>query len=144
LAPRKSRSQPAGAGAQRRVATGSLPPPQFDDSERGRKLTAAFREIEGLFTGWVERQHMPGAVLGIIVDGELACLKAAGVRELKGRAAVTPDTVFRIASMTKSFTALSILKLRAEDHCGLFVGNLQSGRSYRRGRQPHEHGETYL
>lgn len=39
-------------------------------------------------------------------------MKTSGVRELDARAPVTPDTVFRIASMTKSFTALAILKLR--------------------------------
>ncbi len=104
---------------QRRVATGTLPPSQFADAERGRKLAAAFPEVEKLFTAWVERVHMPGAVLGIIVDGELVWVKAAGVRELKERAAVTPETVFRIASMTKSFTALAILKLRDEGKLSL-------------------------
>ena len=39
-------------------------------------------------------------------------MKAAGVREKTNNAPVTPDTVFRIASMTKSFTAMAILKLR--------------------------------
>jgi CubicO group peptidase (beta-lactamase class C family) len=62
---------------------------------------------------------MPGAVVGILIDGELAWVKTSGVRELDGRAPVTPDTVFRIASMTKSFTALAILKLRDEGKLSL-------------------------
>jgi CubicO group peptidase (beta-lactamase class C family) len=106
-------------GTQRRLAAGSLPQPKFSDPERTRKLAAAFPEIESLFGTWVERQHMPGAVLGIVIDGELAWVKAAGVQDLGSQAPVTPDTVFRIASMTKSFTALSILKLRDEGKLSL-------------------------
>ena len=103
----------------RPVATGSVPPPRFADAERARKLAAAFPEIEQLFNRWVERQQMPGAVMGIIVDGELVWVKTGGVRETKDRSPVTADTVFRIASMTKSFTALSILKLRDEGKLSL-------------------------
>ena len=47
-----------------------------------------------------------------MIDGDLAYVKGFGVRDRTSQAPVTPDTVFRIASMTKSFTALSILKLR--------------------------------
>jgi CubicO group peptidase (beta-lactamase class C family) len=98
---------------------GSLPPPQFADPDRARKLATAFPEVERLFSAWVQQRHMPGAVVGILIDGELAWVKTAGVRELDGRAPVTPDTVFRIASMTKSFTALAILKLRDEGKLSL-------------------------
>jgi CubicO group peptidase (beta-lactamase class C family) len=103
----------------RRVAEGSLPPPRFADSDRARKLATAFPEIERLFAAWVERAHMPGAVMGIIIDGEMVWVKASGVRDLNSRAEVTPDTVFRIASMTKSFTAMAILKLRDEGKLSL-------------------------
>lgn len=104
---------------EKRSMAASMLPPQFADPDRRRKLTAAFPEIERLFTAAVERQHMPGAVMGIVVDGELVWLKTAGVRDLKGRAPVTADTIFRIASMTKSFTAMAILKLRDEGKLSL-------------------------
>lgn len=100
------------AGAQRRFSTGALPPPRFADPERARKLSAAFPEIERQFTAWVERHRMPGAVMGVIVDGELAWVKGAGVQDTQTRAPVTPDSLFRIASMSKSFTAMAVLKLR--------------------------------
>jgi CubicO group peptidase (beta-lactamase class C family) len=100
-----------------RVATGSVPPSTFKDPERKQKLAAAFPEIEKLFKASAER--MPGAVMGIIVDGELVWVKAAGIREAENKAPVTTDTVFRIASMTKSFTAMAILKLRDEGKLSL-------------------------
>lgn len=110
---------PQFANAQRRVATGSVPPPKFSDPERKQKLAAAFPEIERLFKSFVERQQMPGAVVGVIIDGELVFVKTAGVREKASDAPVTPETVFRIASMTKSFTAMAILKLRDEGRLSL-------------------------
>jgi CubicO group peptidase (beta-lactamase class C family) len=105
--------------AQRRIATGSVPPPKFADPQRKQKLATAFPEIERLFKSFVERQQMPGAVLGVIVDGELVLVKVHGIRETTNDAPVTPDTVFRIASMTKSFTAMAILKLRDEGKLSL-------------------------
>ncbi|MDX6500703.1 MAG: hypothetical protein QOG23_3963 [Blastocatellia bacterium] len=109
----------SGQAPVRRVATGSLPPPRFADPERARKLAAAFPEIEQLFNKWFADRHVPGAILGIIIDGELVWVKSNGVRATNDHAPVTADTVFRIASMTKSFTALSILKLRDEGKLSL-------------------------
>src|SRR5918993_648628 len=105
--------------AQKRTATGAVPPPQFADPQRKQKLAAAFPEIERLFTSWMERLQPPGAVFGVIIDGELAFIKTAGVREKTNKAPVTPETVFRIASMTKSFTAMAILKLRDDGKLSL-------------------------
>ena len=105
--------------AQKRVATGTVPPPQFTDPQRKQKLAAAFPEFEKLFKTFMERSQAPGAVFGVIVDGELVWVKAAGVREKTNDAVVTPETVFRIASMTKSFTAMAVLKLRDDGKLSL-------------------------
>ena len=51
------------AHAQKRVATGSVPPAAFADPNRKQKLATAFPEIEKLFNSFAER--MPGAVMGI-------------------------------------------------------------------------------
>ena len=107
------------AVAQRRFAEGSVPPPKFADPQRKQKLAAAFPEVEKLFLAYVQRANMPGAVMGIIIDGELVWVKATGVRETTDKSPVTPDTVFRIASMTKSFTAMAILKLRDDGKLSL-------------------------
>lgn len=88
------------------------------ETERQKKLAAAFPEIAKLFDAYVERQHIPGAAIGIIADGELVWTRTAGVQSTGG-APVTADTAFRIASMTKSFTAAAILKLRDEKKLGL-------------------------
>ena len=65
------------------------------------------------------RTHVPGAAWGIVIDGELAHIGVSGHRDLPGKSPVTRDSVFRIASMTKSFTAMAILKLRDEGKLSL-------------------------
>src|SRR5215204_4172817 len=107
------------AHAQKRIATDSVPPPDFADPQRKQKLAAAFPEIEKLFKSFMDRSQSPGAIFGVVIDGELVWVKGAGVREKTNNAPVTPETVFRIASMTKSFTAMSILKLRDEGKLSL-------------------------
>jgi CubicO group peptidase (beta-lactamase class C family) len=83
------------------------------------KLAAAFAEVDRLVQSFMAETHVPGAAWGIIVDGELAHAGASGMRDLESKAPVGAETVFRIASMTKSFTAMSILKLRDEGKLSL-------------------------
>jgi CubicO group peptidase (beta-lactamase class C family) len=99
--------------------SGQAPPPAFRDPQRRAKLAAGFDDIDRLFREFAERTHVPGAAWGIVIDGELAHASAAGYRDVAAKAAVDADTVFRIASMTKSFTAMSILKLRDEGRLSL-------------------------
>lgn len=91
----------------------------FADPARRTKLAAAFPEIDKLVGTFMERSHVPGAAWGVIVDGELAHVGVAGYREVPSRSPVTRDSVFRIASMTKSFTAMAIMKLRDEGKLSL-------------------------
>jgi CubicO group peptidase (beta-lactamase class C family) len=76
------------------------------------QLAGAFADIDRLFRDFATQSHVPGAAWGIVIDGELAHVGVTGLRDLASKSQVDRDTVFRIASMTKSFTAMSILKLR--------------------------------
>ncbi|HXW07128.1 MAG TPA: serine hydrolase domain-containing protein [Vicinamibacterales bacterium] len=92
---------------------------EYADPQRQAKLSTAYGEIDRLFAEFAKASHVPGAAWGIVVDGELVHAAAAGVRDVSTGAPVDADTVFRIASMTKSFTALAILKLRDEGKLAL-------------------------
>jgi CubicO group peptidase (beta-lactamase class C family) len=105
--------------AQQIQPTFKAPPPQFGDPNRAAMLARAYPDIDRLFERFASEQHVPGAAWGIIVDGELVHAAVTGYRDVPSRAPVTPDTVFRIASMTKSFTAMAILKLRDEGKLSL-------------------------
>ena len=102
-------------------ASADVPPAAFADPGRRANLLAALPAVEKAVAEAMEKQKFPGAAFGVIVDGELVWSKGWGVRETSGGAAnaVDADTVFRIASMTKSFTALAILKLRDDGRLSL-------------------------
>ncbi|MGB5078726.1 MAG: serine hydrolase domain-containing protein [Sphingorhabdus sp.] len=68
--------------------------------------------IDSLFQAFQVDAHVPGMVYGVVKDGQLAHVQATGVQDLTDRREVTPNSLFRVASMTKAFTALSILSLR--------------------------------
>ena len=88
-------------------------------ADRRATLAPAFADIDRLFTEFAKTARAPGAAWGIIVDGQLAHAGSTGVRDVSSNAPVDADTVFRIASMTKSFTAMAILKLRDDGKLSL-------------------------
>jgi len=69
-------------------------------------------ELDRIFADYALDSHIPGLVYGIVADGRLVYVRGLGVQDLESNRPVTPDTLFRIASMTKAFTALTVLKLR--------------------------------
>ena len=78
-----------------------------------------FAEIDRTMENYRLDAHIPGMVWGIVQDGRLVHVKGAGVQDIDTKRPVTADTLFRIASMTKAFTALSILKLRDDGKLAL-------------------------
>ena len=101
------------------AVVGVLAPPSHAQQRDGAPLTAALAEVDRLVNGFMAQNHVPGAAWGVIVDGKLAHTGTAGFRDLDSKSPVAADSVFRIASMTKSFTAMSILKLRDEGKLSL-------------------------
>jgi CubicO group peptidase (beta-lactamase class C family) len=61
---------------------------------------------------FAERSRVPGFGYAVIVDGKIAHVGVGGLRDVASRSAVDTATVFRIASMSKSFAAVAILQLR--------------------------------
>ena len=117
-------------------ATGALssvaPPARFIDPDRVAKLTRALPTIDSLMRAFATTNRVPGIAYGVIVDGTLLHVAALGLRDVPAKATVDTSTVFRIASMTKSFTAVAILQLRdagklsLEDPAERYVPELQS------------------
>lgn len=71
-----------------------------------------YASVDRIFADYALDAHVPGLVYGIVANGSLVYVRGLGVQDLESHRPVTPDTLFRIASMTKAFTALTVLKLR--------------------------------
>ncbi len=87
-------------------------PDIFRDSLRMRRMEAAFSAVDRMYRKEVETEKIPGFAYGIVADGKLIHTGFVGTNNQKSKPAVTANSVFRIASMSKSFAALAILKLR--------------------------------
>ncbi|HKP15840.1 MAG TPA: serine hydrolase domain-containing protein, partial [Gemmatimonadaceae bacterium] len=107
------------SAALRLSAQSSASPLGFSDPQRVAKLSSTFADIDRAFREHAQREHIPGAVWAIVIDGRVAHIGATGLRDVASKSPVDSNTVFRIASMTKSFTAMSILKLRDEGKLSL-------------------------
>lgn len=88
------------------------PPARFADADRAEKLAAAFPAIDSMMRRFAERARVPGFGYAVIVDGRIAHVGVGGLRDIASRSPVDTATVFRIASMSKSFAAAAILQLR--------------------------------
>ncbi|HUL19229.1 MAG TPA: serine hydrolase domain-containing protein [Steroidobacteraceae bacterium] len=73
-----------------------------------------FAAVDRIFADYALDAHIPGLVYGIVSNGQLVYVRGIGVQDLESNRPVSADTLFRIASMTKAFTALTVLKLRDE------------------------------
>lgn len=102
---------------------------------------AALAEVDRIFADWRLSAHAPGLVYGIVADGQPVQTPTLGILDTATNAPVRPDSLFRIASMSKAFTALAILKLRDEgklrldDPAELYVPELK-GWTYPTGDSP--------
>ncbi len=71
-----------------------------------------FENITAIYERFLAQGKAPGLAWGIILDGELVEARGLGVQNIETATPVAPDSVFRIASMTKSTTGMCILRLR--------------------------------
>jgi CubicO group peptidase (beta-lactamase class C family) len=87
--------------------------------------------VDELFAKW-NRQDSPGCAVGIVRDGELIYSKGFGSADLEHKAPNTPQTVFEMASFSKSLTCVCVALLMDEgkiapgDELGKFVPQMHS------------------
>lgn len=67
-------------------------------------------EVDQIFADY-DSLEMPGAAVMIIEGGNVLLQKGYGIADFKNNIAVSTNTNFRLASVTKQFTAMSILQL---------------------------------
>ena len=77
-------------------------------------LQGLIPQIERLAQTKVADNRLPGVALGIVRDQELAWFGGYGAADLDSGRTPTEETIARIASVTKTFTATAIMRLRDE------------------------------
>jgi CubicO group peptidase (beta-lactamase class C family) len=88
--------------------------PYFEDSARITKIKKVTAVVDTIFAKYARANYNPAIAYGIVVDNQLIYSNSVGYSNLEKKNFATSDSRFRIASMTKSFTAMAILRLRDE------------------------------
>ena len=74
---------------------------------------ATVARIDSLFAPY-SRTDAPGLAVAVVRDGRTIFAKGYGMADLEHRVAITPSTVFDVASVSKQFTGLAIAMLVGE------------------------------
>ncbi len=81
--------------------------------QRGQ-ADARLQSFDELMLSFVHDSHIPGAALAIAKDGRLIFARSYGWADEAAGKPVLPDSLFRIASLSKPITAAGILRLVQE------------------------------
>ena len=67
--------------------------------------------MEAKVAEMLNRHPAVGLAVGVVRDGRLEFFSGHGVADIESNTPITEDTVFRIASITKTFTAIAVMQL---------------------------------
>jgi CubicO group peptidase (beta-lactamase class C family) len=101
-----------------------VPPARSDGARLGRDDLIPVPELEAFVDGVVkvamERDHLVGVTVAVVQAGATALKKGYGFADLRARRRVDPDaTLFRIGSVTKTFTWIALMQQIEAGRMGL-------------------------
>lgn len=96
---------PAQANGQPNFSTTNTRPSNVDD------FPQRLQRIDAMVVRRMGELNVPAYTLAIIRNGRTEFQKAYGLASIRTKQACTSDTVFGLASLTKTFTALTLLSL---------------------------------
>lgn len=79
----------------------------------------------------VRRRPCVGLAVGVVREGRLDLFQGHGVADIKSTKPIAEDTVFRVASITKTFTAIAVMQLWEQGVVDLDAPANQYLRAYR-------------
>jgi CubicO group peptidase (beta-lactamase class C family) len=76
------------------------------------------KRVDTVFTKW-DQPDSPGCALGVYRGGQIVYKRGYGIEDLNEDVHITPRTVFHVASMSKQFTAASVVLLAQQGKLSL-------------------------
>ena len=74
-------------------------------------LTQAVDAIDNVVAAELARDNIGSITIGVVADGRLAWTRSYGYADMEKKLAATSESVYRIGSITKQFTAMMLLQL---------------------------------
>lgn len=75
--------------------------------------------FDEMMARFIEEHHVPGAALAVTRNSHLVYSRGFGYADVDAKRQVMPESLFRIASVSKPFTAVGILHLVQEGKFGM-------------------------
>src|ERR1700678_2943976 len=75
-------------------------------------VSAGVSELAAKLNNFVAENRLPGATAAVVRGDELAWIAGTGFADQDARRPGQPDTLYRIASITKTFTGTAVMQLR--------------------------------
>jgi CubicO group peptidase (beta-lactamase class C family) len=107
---RLSRVTDTGDGGRERLMTSSLAHARAGQQDSGR-IAIDEPEMKSRIGGILNRHPAVGLAVGVVRDGSLEFFDGHGFADLPSKTPIDEDTVFRIGSITKTFTAIAVMQL---------------------------------
>jgi CubicO group peptidase (beta-lactamase class C family) len=79
----------------------------------------ALKELDETISQYLQENVTPGAVVAVIIDGQLVHVRPYGLANVELSVPVTKDTVFEIGSISKQFVAAAAMLLVGEEKLDL-------------------------
>jgi CubicO group peptidase (beta-lactamase class C family) len=83
------------------------------------ELANAITTFDQMILAEYGKDNLAGLTVGVVSGSELVWSKSYGLADIQGHRPATSDTVYRIGSITKQFTALMLLQLAAASKVNL-------------------------
>jgi CubicO group peptidase (beta-lactamase class C family) len=88
--------------------------PAARGQEEGVRLRRAYDQVDEALARYMKENNTPGVTLAVTARAGTLHVLTRGWADRKARRPVTPETLFEIGSISKSFTAVALLQLRDE------------------------------
>src|SRR5690242_195731 len=72
---------------------------------------AKSEKVDALVRAFMKKENVPGLALAVVKEGKELKVKAYGLADIRLKLPATPNTAFRIGSMSKQFVATAIMML---------------------------------
>jgi CubicO group peptidase (beta-lactamase class C family) len=78
-------------------------------------IDSVLEQVDEIIISSMNEHALPGLAVGVVQGDRLIYARGFGLADAEREKAITPDTVFRIGSISKTFTAIGLMQLWEQD-----------------------------
>ncbi len=90
----------------------------YINSSHGQIPDSVVRKVDAIFAEY-DKTNSPGCALAILKDGKIIYKRGYGMSNMEYNIAISPGSIFHVASISKQFTAAAIVQLSLEGKLSL-------------------------